>query len=197
PVLLKAVGKCTTDHISPAGPWLRYRGHLSNISGNLFIGANNAFALDESGRGVDFRDGSIKPLPDLAREYHEAGIDWVAVGDENYGEGSSREHAAMEPRFRGGRAIIVRSFARIHEANLKKQGVLALTFKNSDDYERIRVDDTIDVAGLSELAPGKPVTVAVHHADGSSHDITTTHTMSPEHIEWFKAGSALNVLRRR
>ncbi len=197
PVLLKAVGKCTTDHISPAGPWLRYRGHLSNISGNLFIGANNAFALDESGRGVDLRDGSIKPLPDLAREYHEAGVDWVAIGDENYGEGSSREHAAMEPRFRGGRAIIVRSFARIHEANLKKQGVLALTFKNSDDYERIRVDDTIEVTGLSELAPGKPVTVVVHHADGSSHDITTTHTMSPEHIEWFKAGSALNVLRRR
>ncbi len=197
PVLLKAVGKCTTDHISPAGPWLRYRGHLTNISGNLFIGANNAFALDESGRGVDFRDGSIRPLPDLAREYHEAGIDWVAIGDENYGEGSSREHAAMEPRFRGGRAIIVRSFARIHEANLKKQGVLALTFKNSDDYERIRVDDTIDVTGLSELAPGKPVTVVVHHSDGSTHDITTTHTMSPEHIEWFKAGSALNGLRRR
>ncbi|HEX7522138.1 MAG TPA: aconitate hydratase, partial [Acidimicrobiia bacterium] len=197
PVLLKAVGKCTTDHISPAGPWLRYRGHLTNISGNLFIGANNAFALDESGRGVDFRDGSIRPLPDLAREYHEAGIDWVAIGDENYGEGSSREHAAMEPRFRGGRAIIVRSFARIHEANLKKQGVLALTFKNSDDYERIRVDDTIDVTGLSELAPGKPVTVVVHHSDGSTHDITTTHTMSPEHIEWFNAGSALNVLRRR
>jgi aconitate hydratase len=197
PVLLKAVGKCTTDHISPAGPWLRYRGHLTNISGNLFIGVNNAFALDESGRGVDVRDGSIKPLPDLAREYHEAGIDWVAIGDENYGEGSSREHAAMEPRFRGGRAIIVRSFARIHEANLKKQGVLALTFKNSDDYERIRADDTIDVTGLSELAPGKPVTVVVHHSDGSTHDITTTHTMSPEHIEWFKAGSALNVLRRR
>ncbi len=197
PVLLKAVGKCTTDHISPAGPWLRYRGHLTNISGNLFIGVNNAFALDESGRGVDFRDGSIKPLPDLAREYYEAGIDWVAIGDENYGEGSSREHAAMEPRFRGGRAIIVRSFARIHEANLKKQGVLALTFKNFDDYERIRVDDTIDVTGLGELAPGKPVTVVVRHSDGSTHDITTTHTMSPEHIEWFKAGSALNVLRRR
>jgi aconitate hydratase len=196
-VLLKAVGKCTTDHISPAGPWLRYRGHLTNISGNLFIGVNNAFALDESGRGVDFRDRSIKPLPDLAREYHEAGIDWVAIGDENYGEGSSREHAAMEPRFRGGRAIIVRSFARIHEANLKKQGVLALTFKNSDDYERIRVDDTIDITGLAELAPGKSVTVVVHHADGSTHDIATTHTMSPEHIEWFKAGSALNVLRRR
>ena len=196
-VLLKAVGKCTTDHISPAGPWLRYRGHLTNISGNLFIGVNNAFALDESGRGVDFRDGSIKPLPDLAREYHEAGIDWVAIGDENYGEGSSREHAAMEPRFRGGRAIIVRSFARIHEANLKKQGVLALTFKNPDDYERIRVDDTIDITGLTELAPGKPVTVVVRHADGSTHDIPTTHTMSPEHIGWFKAGSALNVLRRR
>jgi aconitate hydratase len=194
-VLMKAVGKCTTDHISPAGPWLRYRGHLTNISGNLFIGVNNAFALDPAGSGVDVRDGSILPLPELAKAYKEAGIFWVAIGDENYGEGSSREHAAMEPRYMNGRAVIVRSFARIHEANLKKQGVLALTFADPDDYERIRVDDTVDVVGLADLAPGRPVEVVVHHADGTSETISTTHTMSDEHIAWFRAGSALNVLR--
>jgi aconitate hydratase len=194
-VLMKAVGKCTTDHISPAGPWLRYRGHLTNISGNLFNGVNNAFSLDDSGTGIDVRDGSVVALPDLAKAYKEAGIFWVAVGDENYGEGSSREHAAMEPRYMNGRAVIVRSFARIHEANLKKQGVLALTFKNPDDYARICVDDTIDIVGLSELAPGRPVTVVIHHANGTTSEIVTTHTMSEEHITWFKAGSALNVLR--
>jgi aconitate hydratase len=194
-VLMKATGKCTTDHISPAGPWLRYRGHLTNISGNLFIGVNNAFALEPTGSGVDVRDGSIKPLPELAKAYKEAGISWVAVGDENYGEGSSREHAAMEPRFMNGRAVIVRSFARIHEANLKKQGVLALTFVNAADYERVRVDDTIDIVGLAELAPGRPVEVILHHADGATDTIATTHTMSEEHIAWFRAGSALNVLR--
>ena len=192
-VLLKATGKCTTDHISPAGPWLKYRGHLTNISGNLFIAANNAFALSESGQGVDSRDGSIVALPDLARRYKDAGIEWVAIGDENYGEGSSREHAAMEPRYMGGRAIIVRSFARIHEANLKKQGVLALTFADPDDYERILVD-TVDIVGLSDLAPGKPVKVLLHHADGSTDQIVTTHTMSEEHIAWYTAGSALNLL---
>ena len=194
-VLMKAVGKCTTDHISPAGPWLRFRGHLTNISKNLFIGANNAFALDPPGSGVDVRDGSVKPLPDLAAEYKQAGIAWVAIGDENYGEGSSREHAAMEPRYMGARAIIVRSFARIHEANLKKQGVLALTFKNPDDYERIRVDDEIDIVGLADLAPGTPVTVIIRHSDGNTEQIETVHTMSNEHIRWFRAGSALNVLR--
>jgi len=193
-VLLKATGKCTTDHISPAGPWLQYRGHLTNISGNLFIAANNAFALSESGQGVDVRDGSIVPLPDLAKRYKEAGIEWVAIGDENYGEGSSREHAAMEPRYMGGRAIIVRSFARIHEANLKKQGVLALTFADPDDYERILVDDTIDIVGLADLAPGNPVKVVIHHADASTEEIVTTHTMSEEHIAWYTAGSALNLL---
>jgi len=194
-VLLKAVGKCTTDHISPAGPWLRFRGHLTNISGNLFIGANNAFSLDEAGTGIDVRDGSVTPLPDLAKAYKEAGIAWVAVGDENYGEGSSREHAAMEPRYMGAKAILVRSFARIHEANLKKQGVLALTFANPDDYERILVDDELDIVGLADLAPGRAVTVVLRHADGSRHEIETTHTMSDEHIGWFRAGSALNVLR--
>ncbi|MCU1455918.1 MAG: aconitase [Actinomycetia bacterium] len=196
-VLLKASGKCTTDHISPAGPWLKYRGHLENISGNLFIGANNAFALRESGSGVDIRNGSIVPLPDLAKAYKQAGIDWVAIGDENYGEGSSREHAAMEPRFMGGKAIIVRSFARIHEANLKKQGVLALTFADPDDYERVLVDDRIDILGVADLAPGRPVTVRIHHVDGTSEDVSTTHTMSDEHIAWFRAGSALNVLRQQ
>jgi aconitate hydratase len=194
-VLVKAVGKCTTDHISPAGPWLKYRGHLTNISGNLFSGANNAFALDKPGMGVDARDGSVVPLPDLARAYKESGISWVAIGDENYGEGSSREHAAMEPRFMNGRAVIVRSFARIAEANLKKQGVLALTFANPDDYERVRVDDTVDIVGLAELAPGRPVTVLLHHVDGSTDEISTTHTMSDEHVAWFRAGSALNVLK--
>jgi aconitate hydratase len=194
-VLMKAAGKCTTDHISPAGPWLRYRGHLSNISGNLFNGVNNAFAPDEPGTGVDVRDGSVRPLPELAKAYKDAGISWVAVGDENYGEGSSREHAAMEPRFMGGKAVLVRSFARIHEANLKKQGVLALTFKDPDDYLKVRFDDTVDVTGLDALAPGMPVAVVLHHSDGSSDTFDTTHTMSDEHIAWFRAGSALNVLR--
>src|SRR5581483_10049206 len=131
-----------------AGPWLKYRGHLTNISQNLFLGAVNAFAPDEPGQGVDFRDGSIKPLPDLAREYKQAGVAWVAVGDENWGEGSSREHAAMEPRYMGAKAIIVRSFARIHEANLKKQGVLPLTFADPADYDKVRADDTVDITGL-------------------------------------------------
>jgi len=194
-VLMKAVGKCTTDHISPAGPWLKYRGHLTNISGNLFIGVNNAFALDPPGSGIDVRDGAVVPLPELAKTYKDAGIFWVAIGDENYGEGSSREHAAMEPRYMNGRAVIVRSFARIHEANLKKQGVLALTFANPDDYERIHHDDTVDIVGLADLAPGRPVEVVLHHADGSIDTISTTHTMSAEHIAWFGAGSALNVLR--
>lgn len=193
-VLMKATGKCTTDHISPAGKWLTYRGHLENISQNLFIGANNVFAPGEPGTGVDVRDGSTKPLPQLAKDYKQAGIDWVAIGDENYGEGSSREHAAMEPRFMGGRAIIVRSFARIHEANLKKQGVLGLTFQDPSDYDKIRADDSIDILGLAELAPGRPVTVRLDHADGTSDEVLTTHTMSDEHIAWFRAGSALNII---
>src|SRR5690242_2519144 len=152
-VLMKAVGKCTTDHISPAGPWLRYRGHLTNISGNLFIGVNNAWPTD-------------KPLPELAHDFKQAGIQWIAVGDENYGEGSSREHAAMEPRYMGGRAIVARSFARIHEANLKKQGVLPLTFVDPSDYDTVRADDVVDVTVLTELAPGSTVTLVLHHADG-------------------------------
>jgi aconitate hydratase len=180
-VLMKAVGKCTTDHISPAGPWLRYRGHLTNISGNLFIGVDNAWPTE-------------KPLPELARDFKDAGIQWIAVGDENYGEGSSREHAAMEPRATGGRAIVARSFARIHEANLKKQGVLPLTFVDPADYASVRADDTVDVTGLSALAPGSHVTLVLHHADGTTESIATRHTMSDEHIAWFRAGSALNLL---
>jgi aconitate hydratase len=180
-VLMKAVGKCTTDHISPAGPWLKYRGHLTNISGNLFIGVNNAWPSDE-------------PLPELAHDFKEAGIEWIAVGDENYGEGSSREHAAMEPRYMGGRAIVVRSFARIHEANLKKQGVLPLTFGDPADYDKVRADDVVDVTGLTELAPGSTVALVLHHADGTTESVPTRHTMSEEHIAWFRAGSALNLL---
>ena len=141
------------------------------------------------------RDQSVVSLPDLARAYRDAGIAWVAVGDDNYGEGSSREHAAMEPRYLGGRAVIARSFARIHEANLKKQGVLALTFQDRDDYERILAGDSIDIVGLAALAPGRPVTVVLHHADGRVDRVLTTHTMSDEQIAWFQAGSALNVLR--
>jgi aconitate hydratase len=197
-VLLKAKGKCTTDHISPAGPWLTYRGHLTNISGNMFLGANNAFAIadgnNEPGQGKDARDGSLKPIPELAREYKAAGIDWVAFGDENWGEGSSREHAAMEPRYMGGKAIIVRSFARIHEANLKKQGVLPLTFADPNDYDKVRYNDSVDITGLSELAPGSQVRVVLHHADETTETILCAHTMSDEHIDWFRAGSALNLL---
>jgi aconitate hydratase len=196
PVLLKARGKCTTDHISQAGPWLRFRGHLDNISDNLFLGAVNAFA-DEPGHGVDVETGEIVPLPKLARSYNQRGIRWVAVGDENWGEGSSREHAAMEPRHLGGRAIIVRSFARIHETNLKKQGVLPLTFADPADYDRVRVDDRISITGLSELAPGRPVTAVLHHSDGGEETITLRHSFNAEQLEWFKAGSALNVLRTR
>ncbi|MEI8336392.1 MAG: aconitate hydratase [Actinomycetes bacterium] len=193
-VLMKATGKCTTDHISPAGQWLKYRGHLTNISQNLYIGANNAFSLNESGQGIDVRDGSVVALPDLAKKYKDAGIAWIAIGDENFGEGSSREHAAMEPRYMGGRAILVRSFARIHEANLKKQGMLPLTFEHARDYERIRFDDSVDVVGLAELAPDRNLTVVLHHTDGTEESFEVRHTMSEEHIGWFRAGSALNLL---
>jgi aconitate hydratase len=196
PVLLKARGKCTTDHISQAGPWLRFRGHLDNISDNLFLGAVNAFA-DDPGTGIDIETGEAVSLPKLARSYKERGIRWVAVGDENWGEGSSREHAAMEPRHLGGVAIIVRSFARIHETNLKKQGVLPLTFADPADYDKVMVDDRISIVGLGEIAPGKPVTAIIHHADGSEERITLKHSLNAEQVEWFKAGSALNVLRNK
>jgi aconitate hydratase len=192
-VLLKARGKCTTDQVSPAGKWLRYRGHLTNISRNLFLGAVNAFA-DEPGFGVDARDGSIVPLPDLAASYKRAGIEWIAVADENYGEGSSRELAAMEPRFMGGRVVLARSFARIAESNLKKQGVLALVFAEAADYDRVQATDVVDILDLPTLAPGSSVTVALHHADGSTDRIAATHSLSAEHVAWFRAGSALNRL---
>jgi aconitate hydratase len=176
---------------------LKYRGHLTNISQNLFSGAVNAFADAEPGQGVDARDGSPKPLPDLARDYKTAGIEWIAVGDENYGEGSSREHAAMEPRYMGGRAVLARSFARIAEANLKKQGVLPLTFADGADYEKVRFDDTVDISGLRDLAPGSTLRVTLHHADGSTDAFDARHTLSDEHIDWFRAGSALNLLASR
>jgi aconitate hydratase len=196
PILLKAKGKCTTDHISMAGPWLRYRGHLENISGNLFLGAVNAFT-DAVGEGKDQLDGQTKPFPEIARHYHEAGQPWVAVGDENWGEGSSREHAAMEPRFRGCRAIIVRSFARIHEANLKKQGVLPLTFAEPATYDAIGEEDRISITGLDELAPDRPVVCVLTKPDGSTLEFHGRHTLSEEHVEWFRAGSALNIIRAR
>jgi aconitate hydratase len=198
PVLMKAAGKCTTDHISAAGPWLKYRGHLENISGNLFLGVVNAFRDDvDAGHGKDPLDGELRPYPEIAKRLHEADVAWVAIGDENYGEGSSREHAAMEPRFRNGRAIIVRSFARIHETNLKKQGMLPLTFADPATYDQIDEDDRISIHGLAELTPYEPVRCTIHKPDGTTVDFETTHTFSPEQIEWFRAGSALNIIRRQ
>lgn len=193
PILVKAKGKCTTDHISMAGPWLKYRGHLENICGNLFLGAVNAFN-DAVGSGKDQLDGRTKSFPEIAKHFHQAGQPWIAVGDGNWGEGSSREHAAMEPRYRGARAILVRSFARIHEANLKKQGVLALTFADPATYDEIGEDDRISIVGLAGLAPGKPVECRIEKPDGTRKKFYANHTMSAEHIAWFKAGSALNII---
>jgi aconitate hydratase len=197
PVIAKAKGKCTTDHISAAGPWLRYRGHLENISGNLYLGVVNGFNGYDAGHGRNQLTGEIQPLPDIAREYHEAGLRWVFIGDSNTGEGSSREHAAMEPRFRGCVVALARSFARIHETNLKKQGVLALTFADPADYDRIGEDDRLAVRGLAELAPGRPVPVEVTQPDGTVWSFEGLHTLSDEQIEWFRAGSALNIIRQR
>jgi aconitate hydratase len=196
PILMKAKGKCTTDHISAAGPWLKYRGHLENISGNLFIGAVNAFT-DEVGQGKDQLDGSTRTFPDIAKHYHEAGQPWIAIGDENYGEGSSREHAAMEPRFRGAKVVLVRSFARIHETNLKKQGVLPLTFADPAVYDLIEQDDRINVLGLADLTPDVPVTCQIVKPDGTTIDFEGLQTMNDEQIGWFKAGGALNIIRQR
>ena len=196
PVLLKAKGKCTTDHISAAGPWLRYRGHLDNISRNLFLGAVNAFT-GQAGSGRCPVHGTTEPFPDAARHCHEAGVSWVAVGDENYGEGSSREHAAMEPRFLGCRAILVRSFARIHETNLKKQGVLPLTFWDPATYDLIGETDTVAVLGLATLAPDVPVRCRLTRPDGATVEFEAVHTLSAEHIEWFRAGGALSLIRAR
>ena len=192
-VLMKASGKCTTDHISPAGKWLQFRGHLENISQNLFIGVNNAFT-ENAGEGINQLDNSVMALPDIAKSYHEEGINWIAVGDENYGEGSSREHAAMEPRFRGCKVVLVKSFARIHEANLKKQGILPLTFENKDDYDLIEQEDKITIENLEAIAPDASINITIEKTDGETKDIKANHSLSDEQIEWFKAGSALNSI---
>ncbi|RSK42200.1 aconitate hydratase [Hymenobacter perfusus] len=195
-LLIKAQGKCTTDHISMAGPWLKYRGHLDNISNNMLIGATNAFNGEANSVKDLLTSGTPHgTVPQVARNYKAQGIGSVVVGDENYGEGSSREHAAMEPRHLGVRAVLVKSFARIHETNLKKQGMLALTFANKADYDLIEEDDTIDILGLTTFAPGKPLEVRLHHSDGDTDLITVNHTYNEGQIEWFKAGSALNLIR--
>ncbi len=194
PLLIKTKGKTTTDHISPAGPWLKFRGHLDKISDNMFLGANNAFS-PEPGKGTDVLTGETGlTMAQIARRYKAKGIGSIVVGDENYGEGSSREHAAMSPRFLNVRAVITKSFARIHETNLKKQGILALTFADPKDYEKIEQQDRISVTGLSSLAPGKPVQVTIHKADGTSLTIQANHSITEQQIAWFKAGSALNAL---
>lgn len=195
-VLVKAKGKCTTDHISPAGPWLRFRGHLDNISNNLLIGAINFFGY-EPGQGKNLISGDVKKLTENARDYKNKNLGWIVIGDENYGEGSSREHAAMEPRFLGGKAIIVKSFARIHETNLKKQGMLALTFKNPSDYDLIREDDKLSIKGLDSFAPGKPLKLFIKHSDNTLDECELNHTFNEAQIEWFKAGSALNLIAKQ
>ncbi len=193
-LLIKAQGKCTTDHISMAGPWLRYRGHLDNISNNCLIGAVNAFG-GATNSVVNQLTGEKGEVPATARAYKAAGVPSIVVGDHNYGEGSSREHAAMEPRHLGVRAVVVKSFARIHETNLKKQGMLGLTFANENDYDKIKEDDTFNFTDLNEFAPGKQLTLEVEHADGSKDTIMLNHTYNEQQIEWFKAGSALNLIR--
>ncbi|HYC39131.1 MAG TPA: aconitate hydratase [Chitinophagaceae bacterium] len=195
-LLIKAMGKCTTDHISMAGPWLKFRGHLDNISNNMLIGAINFFN-EKTDLVKNQLTGNYGPVPATARAYKAAAIGSVVVGDENYGEGSSREHAAMEPRHLGVRAIIVRSFARIHETNLKKQGMLALTFADKADYDKVLEDDVIDILGLTEFAPNIPLTVVLHHLDGTKHEIPVNHTYNEQQIEWFRAGSALNLIRQQ
>lgn len=193
PVLIKTQGKTTTDHISPAGPWLRYRGHLDKFSDNMFMGATNAFT-GEAGTGVNVLSGEKGVMVSkIARDYKAHGIKWVAIGDHNYGEGSSREHAALSPRLLGGCAVIARSFARIHESNLKKQGLLALTFQDPADYDRVRADDRLSLVGLEEMAPGQPVTCRIKHADGTSETLKLNHTFSASQLEWFRKGSALNL----
>jgi len=193
-LLIKAKGKCTTDHISMAGPWLKFRGHLDNISNNMLIGAINFFN-DKTDSVKNELTGEYGAVPATARAYKAAGVGSVVVGDENYGEGSSREHAAMEPRHLGVRAIVVRSFARIHETNLKKQGMLALTFVNKEDYDKVQEDDSIDIVGLGSFAPGKPLTMVLNHKNGSKDEISLNHTYNDQQIGWFKAGGALNVIR--
>jgi aconitate hydratase len=194
PILVKAKGKCTTDHISPAGPWLKYRGHLDKISDNMFLGANNAFT-SEAGKANDVLAGESNLTPaQVARRYMAKGVGSVVIGDENYGEGSSREHAAMSPRFLGVKAVLTKSFARIHETNLKKQGILPLTFANPNDWDLFEQTDRVSVLGLNGLAPGQPVNVVIRKADGKEVKIQANHSMTAQQITWFKAGSALNAL---
>ncbi|MES2776171.1 MAG: aconitate hydratase [Bacteroidota bacterium] len=195
-LLIKAKGKCTTDHISMAGPWLKFRGHLDNISNNMLIGAVN-FANEKTDCVKNQLTGEYGPVPATQRVYKAAGIGSIVVGDENYGEGSSREHAAMEPRHLGVRAVLVKSFARIHETNLKKQGMLGLTFADKADYDKILEDDTIDILGLTSFAPNKPLTLHLNHVDGTSETILANHTYNEQQIEWFKAGGALNIIRKQ
>ena len=195
-LLIKAKGKCTTDHISMAGPWLKFRGHLDNISNNMLIGAVNYFN-DKTDTVKNELTGEYGAVPATQRAYKAAGIGTVVVGDENYGEGSSREHAAMEPRHLGVRAILVKSFARIHETNLKKQGMLALTFANKEDYDKVQEDDIIDILGLQDFAPGIPLTVVLHHKDGSMDSFAVNHTYNEQQIAWFYAGGALNIIRKK
>ena len=194
-LLIKAFGKCTTDHISMAGPWLKYRGHLDNISNNMLIGAINAYSMDTN-KVKNQLTGEFGEVPQVARAYKAHGIGSVVVGYENYGEGSSREHAAMEPRHLGVRAIVVKSFARIHETNLKKQGMLAFTFAVKEDYDKVQEDDSIDIIGLASFAPGEPVTMVLTHKDGTNDEILLNHTYNAQQIEWFRAGGALNVIRQ-
>jgi aconitate hydratase len=193
-LLIKAKGKCTTDHISMAGPWLKYRGHLDNISNNMLIGATNFFNEKTNNVKNQFT-GAYDEVPKVQRAYKAMNIGSIVVGDENYGEGSSREHAAMEPRFLGVRVVLVKSFARIHETNLKKQGMLGVTFAEKSDYDKIREDDLIDIVGLTSFAPNQPLTVVLNHSDGSKEEIMVNHTYNEQQIEWFKAGGALNIIR--
>lgn len=195
-LLIKAKGKCTTDHISMAGPWLKFRGHLDNISNNLLIGATNFFN-EKTDTVKNQLTGEYGTVPNTQRAYKAAGIGTIVVGDENYGEGSSREHAAMEPRHLGVRVVLTKSFARIHETNLKKQGMLALTFANKADYDKIQEDDSIDVIGLTSFTPGQPLTLVLNHADGTADEIVANHTYNEQQIEWFKAGAALNIIRKQ
>ena len=195
-LMLKAKGKCTTDHISPAGPWLRLRGHLDKLSDNLLLGAVNAFN-DQVGKAKNSLTENIENCSNIARNYKEKNMRWIIVGDNNYGEGSSREHAAMTPRFLGCAVVIAKSFARIHETNLKKQGILALTFENSDDYEKIKEDDKISISGLTDFAPDKSFECVLKHSDGNTEKIMLKHSYNSSQIEWFKAGSALNVLKNK
>jgi aconitate hydratase len=193
-LLIKAKGKCTTDHISMAGPWLKFRGHLDNISNNMLIGALNAFN-DKTDNVKNQLTGTYDSVPAVQRAYKAAGVGSIVVGDENYGEGSSREHAAMEPRHLGVRAVLVKSFARIHETNLKKQGMLAITFADKSDYDKVQEDDSIDVAGLTFFTPGKQLTVVLHHSNGLTEEFKVNHSYNAQQIEWFKAGGALNIIR--